>query len=285
MTPDRYAVFGNPVAHSRSPQIHAAFARQTGQRMTYEKLLAPLDGFGVALRAFIAAGGQGANVTLPFKLEAHAAATSLTSRAAAAGAVNTLQFKDGAIIGDNTDGVGLVTDLQANAGVVIRGKRVLLLGAGGAAQGVLSTLLQAQPVSLVIANRTPAKAIAVAARFNRALAGLDAAGAGGTAACALVACTLSALNAPFDIIINATAASLTDEAPLVSPAIFGVDALAYDMVYAAAPTAFMRLAARHGASVRDGLGMLVEQAAESFAIWRGVRPATAAVLASLRAAP
>ncbi len=273
---DRYAVFGNPVAHSRSPAIHAQFAAQTGQRLTYEKLQAPLDGFGAALQAFIAAGGRGANVTVPFKLEAHAAATSLTARAAAAGAVNTLSFEGDRIVGDNTDGVGLVTDLLQNAGIVIAGRKILLLGAGGAAQGVILPLLQALPAALVIANRTPDKATAIAARFHRAAEGI--------AACNLSACALSALDTPFDIVINATAASLADAVPVVSPAIFGSHTLAYDMMYASAPTAFMRLAAGHGAAVRDGLGMLVEQAAEAFLVWRGMRPQTADVLAHVRAA-
>ena len=272
---DRYAVFGNPVAHSRSPAIHAQFAAQTGQRLMYEKLLAPLHGFDAALQAFIAAGGRGANVTVPFKLDAHAAATSLTARAAAAGAVNTLSFDGNQIIGDNTDGVGLVTDLLQNAGMVIAGKKVLLLGAGGAAQGVILPLLQAHPAQVVIANRTPDKAAAIAARFH--------ATGSGVAAGILSACALDALDAPFDIVINATAASLTDAVPVVSPAIFGRHTLAYDMMYASAPTAFMRLAAVHGAAIRDGLGMLVEQAAEAFFVWRGVRPQTADVLAQMRA--
>lgn len=273
---DRYAVFGNPVAHSRSPAIHGLFAAQTGQHLTYERLLAPVDGFDAALRAFIAAGGRGANVTVPFKLEAHAAATSLTARAAAAGAVNTLSFDGDRIIGDNTDGVGLVTDLLQNASIVIAGKKVLLLGAGGAAQGVMLPLLQAHPAQLVIANRTPEKAAAIAARFQQP--------AGQTVLPDLVACALGDLDAPFDIVINATAASLSDAVPVVSAAIFGPQTLAYDMMYASAPTAFMRLAAAHGAAVRDGLGMLVEQAAEAFFVWRGVRPQTDDVLAHLRAA-
>ena len=277
-TADRYAVFGNPIAHSRSPAIHARFAAQTRQWLTYEKLLAPLDGFGNALGAFIAAGGRGANVTLPFKLEAHALATRLTTRAAAAGAVNTLRFDAGEIIGDNTDGIGLVTDLTANAGVIVCGKKVLLLGAGGAAQGVILPLLETRPAQLVIANRTAAKATAIAAYFN----GNPQLQTAGTAV--VVAATLAELDTPFDIVINATAASLTEDVPAVSPAIFGNHTIAYDMMYAAAPTAFMRLATSHGAQARDGLGMLVEQAAEAFLVWRGMRPYTAAVLAELRAA-
>ena len=273
---DRYAVFGNPVAHSRSPAIHALFAAQTGQRLRYERLLAPIDGFDAALQAFIAAGGRGANVTVPFKLDAHTAATSLTARAAAAGAVNTLSFDGGQIIGDNTDGVGLVTDLLQNAGSVIAGKKILLLGAGGAAQGVMLPVLQAHPAQLVIANRTPEKAAAIVARLHET--------ADSGALPDLIACALSELDAPFDIVINATAASLSDAVPVVSAAIFGRHTLAYDMMYARTPTAFMRLAAAHGAAVRDGLGMLVEQAAEAFFVWRGIRPQTTDVLAKVRAA-
>ena len=269
--PDRYAVFGNPIAHSRSPAIHARFAELTGQRLTYERLLAPVDGFAAALHDFVGAGGRGANVTLPFKLDACAAATRLTARAEAAGAVNTLTFDNGEIVGDNTDGIGLVTDLLVNAGLTLRGKRILLLGAGGAAQGVILPLLQAAPAELVIANRSPAKAVALATRF---------ASNGPIRACAFD----SIDGDRFDLVINATAASIAGEVPTVDPALFDRDSFAYDMMYAAAPTVFMQFAALHGATVRDGLGMLVEQAAEAFAVWRGVRPPTAAVLAELRAA-
>lgn len=269
---DRYAVFGNPIAHSRSPAIHARFAAQTGQHLTYEKVLAPVDGFTAALDEFINRGGRGANVTLPFKIEAHALATVLTARAAAAGAVNTLRFDEADIVGDNTDGVGLVTDLRVNAGVGLRGKRILLLGAGGAAQGVVLPLLEAEPAQLVIANRTQAKAVDIAARFGSAGAGH------------ITALALTALDTPFDVIINATAASLSDAVPAVPTCVFGAGSFAYDMMYASMPTAFMRFAVGHGAQARDGLGMLVEQAAEAFHVWRGVRPATAAVLAELRAA-
>lgn len=278
---DRYAVFGNPIAHSKSPLIHARFAAETGQHLTYEARLAPVDGFAAAVRAFIAAGGRGANVTLPFKLEAHALATRLTPRATAAGAVNTLSFEGGDIVGDNTDGIGLVTDLLANAGITLAGKRILLLGAGGAAQGVVLPLLEAGPAELVIANRTLSKAEAIAGRF---------AAAGPILARPLVACHGAAGEgrpmppAPFDVVINATAASLADALPAVPATVFGAGTLAYDMLYAKAPTVFMRLAAEHGAVVRDGLGMLVEQAAEAFHVWRGVRPPTAAVMAHLREA-
>ncbi len=215
----------------------------------------------------MAGGGRGANVTVPFKLDAYALANHLSMRAAAAGAVNTLRFDDGRIFGDNTDGIGLVTDLTANAGVVLRGKRILLLGAGGAAQGVVLPLLDQQPAQLVIANRTQSKAKEVAARFTS-----DALGV----------CALEALDGAFDVVVNATAASLENAVPVIPASVFGADTLAYDMMYGPEPTAFMRLAAGHGATVRDGLGMLVEQAAEAFLVWRGVRPATAEVLAVLR---
>jgi shikimate dehydrogenase len=228
-----------------------------------------LDGFANAVRAFIADGGKGANVTVPFKLEAFALAESLSERARAAGAVNTVTFADGHIAGDNTDGVGLVADIVRNAGVPICGKSVLLLGAGGAARGVILPLLQQAPAELLIANRTPAKAEELAARF-----------------CAYGKVGAIALETPqraFDIVINATSASLSAELPPISPRVFGPSTLAYDMMYGAQPTVFMALAAQHGARVRDGLGMLIEQAAESFFVWRGIRPDTAPLLHALRA--
>lgn len=273
MPADAYVVIGNPVAHSKSPFIHARFAAQTGQQIDYQRLLAPLDGFAAALQVFRAAGGKGANVTVPFKLEAFALATALTPRAQAAGAVNTLKFEGGQILGDNTDGVGLVADIVGNAGVTLRGKRVLLLGAGGAARGALLPLLEQRPAELVIANRSPARALELVAQA-----------AGQAGASRLLACSFEQLQAAFDVIINATSASLQDEAPPLAPALFSARTLAYDMMYAARPTAFLRLAASHGAQCRDGLGMLVEQAAAAFALWRGVRPQTATVLAELRAA-
>ncbi len=266
--PDRYAVVGNPVAHSRSPDIHARFAAQTGQAIAYERLLAPLDRFGETIRAFAGQGGRGANVTLPFKLEAHDLATELTARAKAAGAVNTLKFDGDAILGDNTDGVGLVTDIVKNAGVMLAGARILLLGAGGAARGVVLPLLFEQPAELVIANRTVSRAEQLAQQF---------------AGAQVHAGSFDGLQGDFDIIVNATSASLSSEVPPISPTVFRHGALAYDMMYGSAPTAFMQFARQHGATVRDGLGMLVEQAAESFYLWRGVRPQTAAVYAALRA--
>ena len=270
---DRYAVIGNPIAHSKSPQIHAAFARQTGQELSYEALLAPLDGFAQTVADFRAHGGRGLNVTVPFKLEAFALAEHHTARAQAAGAVNTLAFGADGVLGDNTDGAGLVRDLTANLNFALAGCRILLLGAGGATRGVLLPLLDSRPARLTIANRTVAKADALAALF--------AARAGDTA---LDACGFDALaGRRFDLVINATAASLADELPPLPPGLYAEGALAYDMMYARAPTRFMRAALADGAArVADGLGMLVEQAAESFTLWRGVRPDSAPVLAELR---
>jgi shikimate dehydrogenase len=271
---DRYCVFGNPIAHSKSPEIHAAFAAQTGQDISYEKRLAPVDGFAAAVQAFIAEGGLGANVTVPFKLDAVKVAQALTIRARAAGAVNTLHFTEDGIVGDNTDGAGLVTDIVSNAGVTITGKRVLLLGAGGAARGVVLPILEHRPAQLVIANRTVATAEALVEQF---------AALGGEGV--VSACGFSALEGAFDIVINATSASLSAELPPISPSIFGPGSLALDMMYGASPTVFLQFADRHGArlKLRDGLGMLVEQAAEAFSLWRGVRPDTAEVLQALRA--
>ncbi len=270
---DRYAVVGNPIAHSKSPQIHAAFARQTGQELSYEALLAPVDGFAQTVADFRAHGGQGLNVTVPFKLEAFALADRHTPRAQAAGAVNTLAFDADGVLGDNTDGAGLVRDLSANLDFALAGRRILLLGAGGATRGALLPLLDSRPARLTIANRTVGKAEALAALF--------AARAGDTA---LDACGFDALaGRRFDLVINATAASLADELPPLPPGLYAEGALAYDMMYARAPTRFMRAALADGAArVADGLGMLVEQAAESFTLWRGVRPDSAPVLAELR---
>ncbi|MES2368426.1 MAG: shikimate dehydrogenase [Pseudomonadota bacterium] len=262
---DRYAVFGHPIAHSKSPQIHTAFARQTGQDMTYEAILAPLDGFANSVAAFIAAGGRGANVTVPFKEEAFRLASRLSPRAQRAGAVNTLMFDADGILGDNTDGAGLVADLTRNLLCTIVGKRVLLLGAGGAARGVIEPLLDQQPAALVIANRTVSRAEELAELFGRDVR----------------ACSFDAADTPFDLVINATAASLAGDLPPLSPRVFTPDTLAYDMMYGR-DTPFLDFARTHGARTADGLGMLVEQAAEAFYLWRGVRPDTAPVIASLR---
>jgi shikimate dehydrogenase len=269
MTPDRYAVIGHPIAHSKSPEIHARFAAQTRQDLIYERLQAPLDGFVATVRSFMRQGGKGANVTVPFKLEAYGLASALTERARAAGAVNTLKFDAGAILGDNTDGVGLVTDIVHNAGIALAGKRVLLLGAGGAARGVVLPLVNQHPAGLVIANRTQSKALLLTQQF--------------TAYGSILASDFAGLQGSFDLVINATSASLAADLPPIPASVFSPDSLAYDMMYGKAPTVFMRFAAQHGAAVRDGLGMLVEQAAESFFVWRGVRPDTAPVFAELRA--
>lgn len=270
---DRYAVIGNPIAHSKSPQIHTAFARQTGEQLSYEALLAPLDGFADTVARFRAEGGRGLNVTVPFKLEAFALADRHTARAQAAGAVNTLAFGADGILGDNTDGAGLVRDLGTNLGCALAGRHILLLGAGGATRGVLLPLLAGRPASLTIANRSVGKAEALAALF--------AAHAHGSA---LAACGFDALaGRRFELVINATSASLADELPPLPPGLYAAGALAYDMMYGRGHTRFMQAALADGAArVADGLGMLVEQAAESFALWRGVRPDTAPVLAALR---
>jgi shikimate dehydrogenase len=267
---DRYAVIGHPITHSKSPEIHACFAAQTRQNLVYERLLAPLDGFVASVRRFIQEGGRGANVTVPFKLEAHALATTLTERAQAAGAVNTLKFDGDVILGDNTDGIGLVTDIVRNADTAVTGKRVLLLGAGGAARGVILPLLAENPHSLTIANRTHSKAVQLAQQFS--------------ARCQnTYASDFAGLDQAFDIVINATSASLASNLPPISPSVFSNGTLAYDMMYGTEPTVFMQFAVQHGAKARDGLGMLVEQAAESFLLWRDVRPDTALVCAQLRA--
>ncbi len=264
---DRYCVIGNPIAHSKSPVIHAAFAMQTGHALTYQHELAPLDGFDAHVQGLIAAGFRGANVTVPFKLDAARIATRLSARAQAAGAVNTLSFIDGEIVGDNTDGPGLVADIVNNAGVALTGRRVLLLGAGGAARGVVLPLLEAGAASIVVANRTRATADALVATFADAR---------------VTACEYGAIAGAFEVIVNATSASLSGALPPVPACAFSADTLALDMMYAARPTPFMDFAAGHGARVRDGLGMLVEQAAEAFALWRGVRPETAGILKLLR---
>lgn len=272
---DRYAVIGNPIAHSKSPAIHAQFAAQTGEHIEYGRLLAPLDGFVAEVNAFKAAGGRGLNVTVPFKLEAHALAHRLSARAAAAGAVNTLRFDADGIFGDNTDGFGLVRDIEANLGVAFKGARVLLLGAGGAARGVVLPMLERGPREITIVNRTAAKAHELIAQFGAAAA---------EAGCLINGGGPRALDpAPYDVIVNATASSLDAALPECDERAFGAGSLAYDMMYGAQPTVFMRHAQALGARAADGLGMLVEQAAESFYVWRGVRPDSAPVLAALRA--
>jgi shikimate dehydrogenase len=270
---DRYCVIGNPIGHSKSPEIHAAFAAATGQDLLYERCLAPLDGFADTVRRLVAEGYRGANVTVPFKLEAAAIADRLSARARLAGAVNTLVFENGAIVGDNTDGPGLVADIVNNAGMPLAGKRVLLLGAGGAARGILLPFLEQGPAAIVIANRTRATADALAGQFAaHAVAGQ------------VSAVDVDAIAGVFDVVVNATSASLVASIPPVPAGAFGPDTLAVDIMYGKQPSQFMEFAALHGAAVRDGLGMLVEQAAEAFTLWRGVRPATMPVLVQLRAA-
>lgn len=275
--PARYAVAGNPVEHSRSPAIHALFAQATGQSVDYGRLLCPLDGFSATIRAFAADGAQGCNVTVPFKFEAFELAARRTRRAELAQAANTLRFDptaQGGWLADNTDGVGLVRDITVNAGVTLTGQRVLLLGAGGASAGVLGPLIESRPAEIVVANRTVDKAKDLVARHQ---AWADEHGV------ALRASTLADVGTGYDVLINGTAASLSGGGVPVQGPVLKVGALALDMMYGPAARPFLRWAQAQGAKGRDGLGMLVEQAAESFALWRGVRPDTASVLASLRA--
>ena len=261
---DRYAVIGNPVAHSKSPWIHAEFARATGQAIDYGRIEAPLDGFAATVQRFRSAGGKGANVTVPFKEEAFRLCARVSERARVAQAVNTLVLDSG--FGDNTDGVGLVIDLTAHLEFPLRGKNILVLGAGGAAQGVIGALLEAGAVGLVIANRTASRATELARRFSD-----------------VIGCGFDGLAGHFDLIVNATSAGLTDDALLLPSGLFNKNVLAYDMVYGR-DTPFLAAARKAGARTSDGLGMLVEQAAESFFVWRGVRPETRPVLAKLRGA-
>ena len=275
MSLDTYCVMGNPVEHSRSPWIHSRFAALTGQNLQYTRQLVPLDGFAQAVRAFAQAGGRGCNVTVPFKLEAAQCATTRSERVQLAAAANTLVFHDGAIHADNTDGLGLVADIQRNAGVPLAGCDVLLVGAGGAAAGVLGPLLHEGPRSVAVVNRTAARAQALV-QAHAPLATLQKT--------ELLALDMQALERDFDIIINATASSLAGAGVPVPAHVLRPGSLAYDMMYGAAAQPFLDWAARHGAQPRDGLGMLVEQAAEAFALWRGVRPPSAQVLAELRSA-
>lgn len=268
---DHYAVIGNPVGHSKSPRIHAAFARQTGQDLDYGRLLGEPGRFAEQVRAFCAAGGQGLNVTLPFKGEAWRLVDESSPRAEAAQAVNTLIVLDGGRLrGDNTDGIGLVRDLEHNWGYELKGKRLLLLGAGGAAQGVVLPLLERRPEQVLIANRTPEKAL----ELVRRLANLGP----------LQGCGFAELaGGRFDLIINATSAGIEDQVPPIPDGLLASGGCCYDLMYGDAPTAFVRWGLEQGATRSlDGLGMLVEQAAESFFLWRGVRPSTTEVIAELR---
>ena len=273
---DLYCVMGHPVAHSRSPTIHTRFAELTGEPIRYERRLVPLDGFAQGLRDFAAQGGRGCNVTVPFKTEAPLLASACSERVQLAGAANTLSLRaDGSLYADNTDGLGLVADITRNAGVSLAGRDVLLIGAGGAAAGVLGPLLHAGARHITVANRTLAKAQALV-QSHSALASLQKA--------ELLALTPQALEANFDVIINATASSLAGGEVPVSHRVLRPGSLAYDMMYGPAAQGFLDWARAHGATPRDGLGMLVEQAAEAFWLWRGVRPPSAQVLAELQAA-
>lgn len=270
--PKRFAVMGNPVAHSKSPQIHRAFAQACGVRLEYTAIQVDAGGFTQAVDQFRGQGGAGVNVTVPYKLEAHALATRLSERARAAGAVNTLKFEQGEIFGDNTDGIGMVRDIEQNIGRPLHAQRVLVVGAGGAVRGVLAPLLAAGPAQVIVANRTRAKAEELVALFADArlrASGLADAGHGGAQS--------------FNIVINGTAASLKGEIPALASAVFARDALAYDMMYGVALTPFLQWAQTQGVTqLADGLGMLVEQAAESFFIWHARRPQTAPVMQMLR---
>ena len=268
MMVDKYAVIGNPIAHSKSPLIHAAFAQQTGQAMSYEAILAPLDGFEAKVRELVEKGYKGMNVTVPFKFEAYKLCDSLSARAkcAGAGAVNTLININGAIHGDNTDGTGLRTDIEQNLGFEIANKDILILGAGGAAHGVMSSLLGAHPSRITVANRNVEKALDLVMGFSSNVE----------------ASSFESLLRPYDLIINATSAGLTDSTLPIADTIFAEGCLAYDMMYGR-ETPFMAQARRNGAQVADGLGMLVEQAAEAFYLWRDVRPDTKPVMDQIRA--
>ncbi len=266
---DRYAVFGNPIGHSKSPFIHQQFALQTGESIQYEAILAPLDGFADAWQQFVAAGGKGANVTMPFKEQAFVLADVLSERAVQAGAVNTLMFNDaGQVVGDNTDGVGLLHDL-ARLNLVLTDAKVLILGAGGATRGIIGPLLSAGVAKIVIANRTLAKAQTIAAIFEQRVsaAALD-----------------NIPQQPYTLIINATSSGLSGERPPIAAATLTGCQLAYDMLYGAVPTPFLTWCRAHGVQqTADGLGMLVEQAAAAFTLWRGKSPDTAPVMAQLKA--
>lgn len=270
-TPARYAVMGNPVAHSKSPLIHRHFAHQFGHDIEYTALWVDIDGFKEAVEQFRDEGGKGLNITIPFKLEAFQLSDNLSDRAKLAEAVNTIRFEpDGKIFGDNTDGTGLVHDLTKNLSAHLRNKKILVLGAGGAVRGVLGPLLRQNPAVLVIANRTVSKARELAKAF---------APIGKVEACGYE----DLIGKRFDVVINGTSASLKGELPPLPVNLFANDAVAYDMMYGDKPTPFLEWAMLYGAAIAtDGLGMLVEQAAESFLLWRGVRPETKHIIAALR---
>lgn len=266
---DRYAVFGNPISHSKSPLLHEAFAKQTQQNISYVTQCVDIDGFTVAADHFFNHGGKGLNITVPFKMDAFNYAHQLTDRAKKAGAVNTLYPKEGKIIGDNTDGIGLVNDIRHNLQWNLRGKRILILGAGGAVRGILEPLLNEKPHSIVVANRTVEKANTLADIFSTL----------GN----ITGCGFDELNTTFDVIINGTSASLKGALPPLNYSILDDQGACYDLMYAKSATAFMQWAVEAGAShVADGLGMLVCQGAESFYLWRDVHPETHSIITSLR---
>ncbi|CAA0081253.1 Oxygen-dependent coproporphyrinogen-III oxidase [BD1-7 clade bacterium] len=269
---DRYVVFGNPIEHSKSPQIHQAFAEQTAHNVHYDKQRVAVDHFDTAVAAFVGAGGRGLNVTLPFKLEAYEYAARLSKRARQAGAVNTLIVEsDGSVSGDNTDGVGIIADITDNLKWQIKGQEVLVLGAGGAVRGILGPLLEMEPAKVYIANRTVSKAQQLAQAFSKE---------GAVEALSYDQVPHHAMG----LIINGTSASIAGDVPAIPAMTISTDTACYDMMYAAEPTAFMQWATQQGATkCSDGLGMLVEQAAESFRLWRGIKPATQPVIDQLRA--
>jgi len=277
VTASRYAVVGNPVAHSQSPFIHAAFAAQTGEPVAYERVLCPLDGFAPALRDFVAGGASGCNVTMPFKFEAFGLVARTTARARLAGACNTIRFDAEGWVGDNTDGAGLVRDIERNAGVALRGARVLLIGAGGGAAGALGPLVASGASEIVVANRSVDRAVALVERHRSDPALIT------TTTARLAAASLDSCGTGFDVVVNGSATSVSGAAVPVAAGVLRPGALALDMMYGPAAAGFVAWADAHGALGRDGLGMLVEQAAEAFAFWRGVAPDTAPVLRALRA--
>ena len=269
--PARYAVMGNPVVHSKSPRIHQLFAHQFGHHIEYISILVDVDAFPQAVEQFRTAGGKGLNITVPFKLGAFRMVDRLSDRARLAGAVNTLMFEpDGKVFGDNTDGTGLVHDIEINLGIHLRGKQILILGAGGAVRGVLGPILKHHPAKVIIANRTVSKARELVVQFREH---------GPVEACGYP----ELKGKHFDIVINGTSAGLKGQVPPLPETLFTRGALAYDMMYGDKPTAFLDWAMLHGANqAADGLGMLVEQAAESYFLWHGVRPDTRPVIAALR---
>lgn len=270
---DHYAVIGNPISHSKSPLIHTKFAKQTGQDLDYITREIPLDGLATGLKQLQAEGFKGINITVPFKEQAWQIVSNKSDHATRAGAINTILFKDdGSLYGDNTDGIGLCRDLVDNHQIELKGKRLLLLGAGGAARGVIEPLLSYQPKELIVANRTASKAEYLADMFGD-FGNISGGG-------------FNDLSGSFDVIINATAASLHGEVPPLADTILKPNASCYDMMYSDTDTAFISWSKQHGATKAiDGLGMLIEQAAEAFRIWRGIKPETQAVMSLIRNTP